>query len=276
MRISGFSAAEGGGSFCAVLARQEGAFEVRERMYRPGLRFERHHHERTSLFAVLSGEVEEAASVTPVACREGSAGLIPAGAEHRSAFGKAVVHSLDVVFDAGWLERSGVWLAAPRGGLYTHADVVSACAHRLLRACRQPDADHRLAAEELVLDLVSRTLEPGRADQAPGRGGGPRWLDDVMALVRSAEPARELSLIAEAVGRDPGHICRAFRAAFGCSVHEYARMVRIERAAVRLRTTEDPLVRIAIETGFSDQAHFTRVFKAHMGVTPLAYRRSAN
>lgn len=263
-----------GGSFCAVVARQADAFEVRERMYAPGLRFERHHHAHTSLFAVLSGGVDETSSMTTFACRGGTSGLIPAGVDHRSEFGNAVVHSLDVVFDAAWLERCGIWPRVPREGLYARGDALSACAHRLLRACRRPDADHRLAAEELVLELVSRTLEPGLDSRRTQRGAAPGWLDGVIDLVRGADPARELSTIAEAVGRDPGHICRAFRAAFGCSVHEYARLIRIERAAVLLRTTEDPLVQIAMATGFSDQAHFTRTFKGMMGVTPLVYRRS--
>lgn len=261
-----------GVSFCAVVARRSGAFEVRERMYDPGLRFARHQHEHTSLFAVLSGRVDEMASTQSFACGESSAGVIPAGMEHRSEFGNVAVHSLDVVFDAAWLDRCGVWSRPPSRGFYARTDAVSACALRLLAACRRPDADARLAAEELVLELLSKTLEPDHHE--PARGSAPRWLEEVVELVRIAEPAQDLSAIAEAVGRNPSHLCRAFRSAFGCSVHEYARMVRIERAAMRLRTTTQPLALIAMDTGFSDQAHFTRTFKGLMGVTPLTYRRS--
>jgi len=32
-----------------------------------------------------------------------------------------------------------------------------------------------------------------------------------------------------------------------------------------------PLVDVALETGFADQAHFTRMFKAAFGLTPARY-----
>jgi AraC-like DNA-binding protein len=36
--------------------------------------------------------------------------------------------------------------------------------------------------------------------------------------------------------------------------------------------SQQPLADIAITTGFADQAHFTRAFKAIMGMTPGQYR----
>ena len=53
----------------------------------------------------------------------------------------------------------------------------------------------------------------------------------------------------DAVGRNPAHICRAFRSLLGCSVSEYGRAVRIERGAVLLRTTDHPVSHIAFDTG---------------------------
>ena len=37
--------------------------------------------------------------------------------------------------------------------------------------------------------------------------------------------------------------------------------------------TEMPLSEIAVETGFWDQSHFTKMFKLERGVTPGEYRR---
>ncbi|UPG88228.1 AraC family transcriptional regulator [Luteibacter aegosomaticola] len=39
-----------------------------------------------------------------------------------------------------------------------------------------------------------------------------------------------------------------------------------------LGTTHERVGAISSTCGFSDQAHFTRVFKASTGLTPLAYR----
>ena len=39
-------------------------------------------------------------------------------------------------------------------------------------------------------------------------------------------------------------------------------------------TADVPLTEIAAETGFSDQAHFTRTFRRHVGMTPSNWKKS--
>lgn len=84
--------------------------------------------------------------------------------------------------------------------------------------------------------------------------------------------ALSLGAISEATGRDPAHICRTFRASFGVSITEFTKMLRVRRACVLLRTTSRPIASIAFDTGFCDQAHLTRAFRAVLGATPAAYR----
>lgn len=49
-------------------------------------------------------------------------------------------------------------------------------------------------------------------------------------------------------------------------------MVRVEHAARRIAGSDDPLVEIALETGFADQSHLSRVFKLHTGMLPGEFR----
>jgi AraC-like DNA-binding protein len=51
--------------------------------------------------------------------------------------------------------------------------------------------------------------------------------------------------------------------------------VRARAVAHRLASTARALAEIALEAGFSDQAHMSRVFLRRMGVTPGAFRRIA-
>jgi AraC-like DNA-binding protein len=48
---------------------------------------------------------------------------------------------------------------------------------------------------------------------------------------------------------------------------------RIERAQALLMQRRVSLPHVAAVTGFSDQAHFTRVFKKLAGITPAAWMR---
>ena len=60
----------------------------------------------------------------------------------------------------------------------------------------------------------------------------------------------------------------------GESVGSYARNIRLDWAARRLVSSDDPLARVACEAGFADQSHFTRAFSRRFGVAPGRYRRA--
>src|SRR5438093_11957711 len=60
-------------------------------------------------------------------------------------------------------------------------------------------------------------------------------------------------------------LCRQFRILFGTSPHRYLLMRRLEFARDRIHR-DRPLVEVACDAGFADQAHFTRVFKSAFGL----------
>ena len=63
-----------------------------------------------------------------------------------------------------------------------------------------------------------------------------------------------------------------FRNSVGRSPCQYVIQRRLKRAMELLLNTDDSLVKIAMECGFSDQSHLIRLFKRHMGMTPKSMR----
>jgi AraC family transcriptional regulator len=84
----------------------------------------------------------------------------------------------------------------------------------------------------------------------------------------------DLDRIAAVAGLSKYHLERAFKRATGLTLHTYMVMLRLERAKHSLGSTAKSIVEIALELGFSDQSHFTNVFRRFVGVTPHAYRLS--
>jgi AraC family transcriptional regulator len=86
---------------------------------------------------------------------------------------------------------------------------------------------------------------------------------------------REFSLdrIAAAVGLSKYYLERVFKQATGLHLHTYMMILRLERAKQQLACGLKPIVEIALDLGFSDQSHFTNVFKRFTGMPPQAYRR---
>lgn len=127
----------------------------------------------------------------------------------------------------------------------------------------------------VLLATALGLLEPAPA-RAVQRGGlTPRQLRRVTELIedRLADTVslRELALHADL---SQSYLCRAFRASTGCSPHQWQTATRVERAQQLLLEGDLPLAQIASSVGFTDQAHFTRVFSRAKGETPGAWRRS--
>ena len=132
--------------------------------------------------------------------------------------------------------------------------------------------------EPLVVDDVLVSIAAGllAADSSSGRAVLPHHID-VVAINRArqfldAETTRvvhswELEGITDLTRFE---LARQFRTVVGTSPYRYSLMRRLAaaRAAIARRR---PLVEIALETGFADQAHFTRRFTAAFGVTPGQY-----
>jgi AraC-like DNA-binding protein len=68
------------------------------------------------------------------------------------------------------------------------------------------------------------------------------------------------------------HFLRTFRQVAGVTPHQYVLRTRLNRAAVRLRTSNESVSAIAFGAGFGDLSTFNRRFRRLMGCSPGAYR----
>ncbi|WP_264530501.1 helix-turn-helix domain-containing protein [Flavobacterium sp. N502540] len=73
---------------------------------------------------------------------------------------------------------------------------------------------------------------------------------------------------------NPSYLSREFSKYFeDLNFGDYVRKQRIEKAVNLIENTTYTLTEIAYRTGFSDQSHFTRIFKLQTGKNPSAYRK---
>jgi AraC-like DNA-binding protein len=130
-----------------------------------------------------------------------------------------------------------------------------------------------LAIDSLIVQLAQGLID---ADPACRQAALPRHLD-IAALERArqfldAEKTRVVrSAELEAVtGLTRYDLARQFRLMCGTSPYRYLLMRRLDYARTQLARRR-PLVDVALDAGFADQAHFTRMFKAAFGITPARY-----
>jgi AraC family transcriptional regulator len=109
----------------------------------------------------------------------------------------------------------------------------------------------------------------------PPRGGLARWQEKRAKELLESDLSDEfpLSRLALECGLSVRHFTRAFRQSVGMPPHRYLLKRRIERACDLLRNSSLSLLEVALACGFSDQSHFTRLFRASMEMSPGAWRR---
>jgi len=142
-----------------------------------------------------------------------------------------------------------------------------------------------LEAEEEALAIVGEVLARAHEHSArtpcPRRAGaGARHRDLAEAaraeLARAPFENRSVAELARALDTSPYHLCRVFRGQTGQTMHAYRVGIRLRRAIDRLGTAagreRGGLSGIAHDAGFASHAHFVRICRGELGMTPSALR----
>ena len=191
----------------------------------------------------------------------------PHGHVHANCTGPAGARCVNVELDESLLGESPLTLLV-------HAEV-----HRRLpsnhpamanlrSALAQADSTAALATYTATLDVLCAAV---RAPSAVGRG---RWLQRVVDFLESdIAHTPTLDELAQLAGVHANHLIRIFKRQQGETVGSYLRRRRLDVADARLSRGEASLGRIAADAGFYDQAHFTRAYRRHFGITPGRRRK---
>jgi AraC-like DNA-binding protein len=131
-----------------------------------------------------------------------------------------------------------------------------------------------LAMDGLVVDLAEGLLEAERG--GPPSGAAPRVDAPALERARRFLDAGRTRVVHSAelesvTGLSRYDLARQFRAMLGTSPYRYLLMRRLDLARELIHQGR-ALVEVAYDAGFADQAHFTRVFKSAVGLTPARYR----
>lgn len=84
-----------------------------------------------------------------------------------------------------------------------------------------------------------------------------------------------VDMVAERLGYSSNYFARLFRSITGYYVNDFIRQVRIMKAQELLQGTDKTVNEIAEATGFTTPNYFYSIFKKETGMTPAAYRSSA-
>jgi len=119
-----------------------------------------------------------------------------------------------------------------------------------------------------LLDDISGTV-PGQR-----RASGDPAVSAAVAVLRDVFPGSiDLETLAAEVGLPKFRLLRRFRREVGLTPHDFLASLRVSNAR-RLLAAGIPIAEAAHASGFADQSHLHRNFRARLGLTPGAYRNA--
>ena len=246
-------------------------FTLTEGLHAAGSRLPWHSHAGPTLCFVYAGGFTESFAGVTFECTPGTFKITPAGERHTNRFGREETRGLLVEADVNRVGRLGGPADLLTERLSFRDEQLANLAWRIADELRRHDAAAPLAIEGLLLEILAGAA---RERELRLTGGVPHWLIDARDYLHDPADARSLGELAVAVGGHPATLARGVRKASGCSVGAYLRRLRVARAARRLAETDAPLAEIALSAGFSDQSHFSNVFRRETGLSPSAFRRA--
>ena len=165
----------------------------------------------------------------------------------------------------------------------THDETMLGLARALNPLLTKPGEATALFTDHVFSAMVAHlALTYGGLNHSDMQIDGPRRL----GTLTSAQQRLVTSRLLDNIRDDPGlaelallcglsrsHFIRAFKQTTGLPPHRWLLMQRVSRAKRMLVSGSLPVSAIALECGFADQSHLTRVFKNTYGSTPAAARR---
>jgi len=123
--------------------------------------------------------------------------------------------------------------------------------------------------EDLLIKVFENHLQQKRSKKIPA------WAKELKEIIQDQIDTNiTLKQLSKDLDINRAYLSREFSKYFNdLSFGDYIRKLRIEKAIEYLNTPAYSLTKIAYLTGFSDQSHFTRIFKKHTGQNPSAYRK---
>jgi AraC family transcriptional regulator len=247
-----------------------------------------HHHSSATVTVVLGGDYAEELPGDSRVLAPMSAASKPPGVVHGNRFGARGARSLLLEVEERSLHALGEAARVFDAPRFLAIGPAAAVAVELVAELRREHerarpaegaparlsegALARLSLEGLVHEWFGLVAVERRALDERRT---PRWLARVRDRVHGT-PAGALRLadLAADAGHHPSYVARVFRRHYGLSIGDYARRLRIARAARALALApRDSLSRVALEMGYYDHSHLTHDFRARTRTSPAAWRR---
>ncbi|UZO79595.1 AraC family transcriptional regulator [Aquimarina sp. ERC-38] len=225
-----------------------------------------HYHENLHICFVYEGGKAETRHQTTYSKKEGSIFFYHSEELHRWISPEPTSKSLNIEIEHSFLKKHNLTEQNIKKSIETNVSAKGLIL-KLQKELLHLNSENYLHFQIVLLELLAFQTQKKYLSN-------PQWVVLLKELLHSQwDQVMSLEEISKLVGAHPVTISKNFRRYFQCTLGEYQRKLKIEKAIDLIKNTSLSLSEITFYCGFTDQSHFTRNFKLYTGFLPKDYRK---
>lgn len=248
-----------------VLARHYGHIIASETLYPQGYSSDWHYHQNPHYSHILYGGSQEISKNRIQVQQPGEGLYYYPGIAHQNIHYRVDTKIFNLEIESAFFQKYLLEIPAEAAMFSENQQLNASGLVRILREHLFHDDQSALAIHQLTVELVTHSAD--NAGQRPG------WVKKIRPLLYDTwNQDISLQALAKLLDIHPVTLSKYFSKYFHCTLGEYRRRIKVEKALTLIRQGKYSLTDIAYLCEFSDQAHFTKTFHRITGFLPKQYK----
>ncbi|PCJ96524.1 MAG: AraC family transcriptional regulator [Flavobacteriaceae bacterium] len=228
-----------------------------------------HYHENPYFMYVLQGNMYDYNKKQKSTCPTGSILYNNWQETHSNSKESKFARGFHLEFERDWFDQKKIDISLWEGSQVLQDPRIHHLFGKIYYEFINQDAYSKASIELLLLQLCE-TIGNSKAISIKNP---PTWIAPLKELLHYSTENIDLKFLSKQLGVHPVHLSRAIPKYLSCSLGEYMRQQKIKQSLGYLLNADHSLTEIAYLCGFSDQSHFSRLFKNYFQRTPTAFRK---
>ena len=242
-----------------------GAILTSETVFPEGFGSDWHYHQNPHYSHILSGGSKEIKSGVSQWQQAGDGLYYYPGISHQNLQYRPGTRIFNIEVEAGFFKEHGLDMPAEEQMFSDRLKLNSTGLLRILKEHYWQDQHSRIAVEQLCINLA--------AASPIIRKDYPQWTHKIKEILNEQwNHSWSLAEFSRLLDIHPVTLSKYFSKYFKCTLGDYIRRIKIDKALTLIRSNRESLTEIAYQCGFSDQAHFIKTFTLVTGMLPKQYR----
>lgn len=229
-----------------------------------------HYHEHAYFTFILEGNVIEGNKKEVYNCVPGSLLFHNWQDAHYNIKPDVFTRGFHLEIEKEWFDKLSLTSDGLEGSTKISNPDIKLLMYKIFRASKIDDDDSDLSTQTLLLEILSK-LKKSSEDTLHKNPKWVRMIDEI--LHEQFADLLTLDYLSQILNIHPMHLSRDFSKYFNCTLGEYIRKLKVEKALSLMSSKQQSFTEIAYQCGFSDQSHFNRCFKEVNGINPSAHKK---